>query len=177
VAAGTDRAWSRRELVLAWHLPLLAGLLPVLIIGFGASALANRIVFVGWGLLAGAAYTALVRLGLDRGWDRRARAAALLATLAVAFAAFAGLADRHHEIFDLGFRAVAPALYAPAATRPGTAAGLAGALAIGAVWQGSTWWVARRRVRTAGPAGRPGEATGGRGATASSGSDPAAGGT
>jgi hypothetical protein len=143
-------AWSRRELIRVWYLPLLAGLLPVLLIGFGASALANRLVFAGWALAFGAAYTALTRIGVDRGWDRRARAALLLATLAVAFAVFAGLVRRHHEIFDLGFRAVAPAVYAPVATRPGTAAGLAGALALGAAWQLSTWRVARRRDRTEG---------------------------
>ena len=143
-------AWSRRELIRVWYLPLLAGLLPVLLIGFGASALANRLVFAGWALVFGAAYTALARIGIDRGWDRRARAALLLATLAVAFGVFAGLVRRHHEIFDLGFRAVAPAVYTPAATRPGTAAGLAGVLALGAAWQLSTWRVARRRERVEG---------------------------
>ena len=144
--------WSRRELIRVWYLPLLAGLLPVLLIGFGASALANRLVFAGWALAAGAAYTALVRIGFDRGWDRRARAALLLATLAVAFAAFAGLVRRHHEIFDLGFWAVALAVYTPAATRLGTAVGLAGALAVAAVWQLLTWRAARRRERAEGGA-------------------------
>lgn len=145
--AAPERAWSGRELALAWHLPLLAGLVPVLLTGFGASAVANRLVFAGWALAAGAAYAALLRVGLDRGWDRHARAALLLALLAVAFAAFALLVGRHHEIFDLGLRAVAPALYTPAATRPGTAAGLAGALAVGAVWQLTTWRVSSRRRR------------------------------
>ena len=151
--APAAQPWSRGELIRVWYLPLLAGLLPVLLIGFGASALANRLVFAGWALAFGAAYTVLVRIGLDRGWDRRARAALLLAVLAVAFVAFAGLVRRHHEIFDLGFRAVAPTVYTPAATRPGTAAGLAGVLALGAVWQLSTWRVARRPHRRAEGAG------------------------
>ena len=38
-------AWGWRELILAWHLPLLASLLPMLLISFGASALANQLVF------------------------------------------------------------------------------------------------------------------------------------
>lgn len=143
--ADAPRRWSRRELVLAWHLPLLAGLVPVLLIGFGASALANRLAFAGWALAAGAVYTAALRIGLDRGWDPAARAAALLAVLSLAFAAFAALVGRHREIFDLGFRAVAPAIYTPAATRPGTAWGLAGACGLAAVWQLSTWRAVRRR--------------------------------
>ena len=121
----------------------------MLLVGFGASALANRLAFAGWGLAAGALYTALARIGVDHGWDRRLRAALLLGALALAFAAFAGLVVRHGEIFDLGFRAVAPALYTPAATRPGTALALAGVLGVAAVWQGSTWWVAGRRRRAA----------------------------
>jgi hypothetical protein len=149
VEPGAERRWSRRELVLRWHLPLLAGLLPVLLIGFAASALANRLVFAGWALAAGAAYTVLLRVGLERGWERRALVAALLALLAVAFVAFAALVGRHQEIFDLGFRAVAPGLYTPAVTRPGTSWALAGALAVAAVWQGSSWRVARRRGRRA----------------------------
>ncbi len=140
---------TRRDLVISWHLPLLAGLLPVLVIGFGASALANRLVFAGWGLAAGAAYTALLRVGLDRGWNRWARAALLLATLAVAFAVFAGLVARHQEIFDLGFRAVAPRLYFTAVTRPEAALSVAALFALAAVWLGSTWWARRLRERLA----------------------------
>ncbi len=43
---------------------------------------------------------------------------------------FAGLESAHHEILDLGFRAVFPAVYHPLATRPGTVGVLAAVLGI-----------------------------------------------
>jgi hypothetical protein len=139
--------WSRRDLALAWHLPLLAGLLPILLGGFAASALANRTAFAGWAVGCGAVYTVALRVGLGRGWDRRLRAAVLLAVLAVSFAAFAGLVDRHQEILDLGYRAVLWSLYAPAVTDPPTYGVLAGVLALAAVWQLTAWRTVERRRR------------------------------
>jgi hypothetical protein len=43
---------------------------------------------------------------------------------------FAALESKHHEILDLGFRALFPAVYHPVATQPRTMAVLAGALAL-----------------------------------------------
>jgi hypothetical protein len=54
--------------------------------------------------------------------------AALALWLALALAGFAALEGEHREILDLGFRAVLPGLYRPAATRPATALGLAALL-------------------------------------------------
>jgi hypothetical protein len=131
----------------AWHLPLLAGLLPVLLGGFAASALANRTAFAGWALGAGAAYTVLLRVSLDRGWERRARAAAALGLLALAWGGFALLVERHREIFDLGFRAALWPLYAESWTRPATWGALAALLALAAVWQAGASRAAARRRR------------------------------
>jgi hypothetical protein len=125
---------NRRELVLRWYLPLLAGLVPVLVVGFAASALANRLAFAGWALAVAAAYAALLRVSWDLGWANRFIAAAALATLALGFGAFAALVERHQEIFDLGFRAVLPAVHHPLLTRP--AAPLAVALALAAAAAG-----------------------------------------
>ena len=131
---------SRRHLVLHWYLPLLAGLLPVLLIGFAASALANRLVFAAWAVALAAAYTALLRFTYDLGWPGRFIAGAALLTLALGFVGFAALVARHQEIFDLGFRAVLPALHRPFLTRPAAPLGLAALLALaGAVrlaWPG-----------------------------------------
>lgn len=122
--------------LLTWYLPLLAGTLPVLLLGFGVSALADRLVFVPWALAVAGAYTWLLRQGIAAGWPRHRRAGALGLLLAAGLAAFAALVARHHEIYDLGFRAVLPGLYRPAATAPATFFVLAGLplLAGAAVW-------------------------------------------
>jgi hypothetical protein len=116
-----------------WYGGLLAGLLPILLLGFVYSALADRTVFVLWALVAGALWVVLLRQGLAVGWPAGRRAGSLLLLLAAAFAVFAGLESAHGEILDLGFRAVFPAVYHPLATRPGTAGVLAGLLGIAGV--------------------------------------------
>lgn len=118
------------ELLGSWYLPLLAGVLPVLLLGFGYSALADRIAFVFWALALAACWVALLRHGLEAGWSAGRRRGVLLLALAAGFGAFAWLEQRHHEILDLGFRAVLPGLYAPAATRPATALAVAGACGV-----------------------------------------------
>jgi hypothetical protein len=113
-----------------WYGGLLAGLLPILLLGFVYSALADRTVFALWGLVAGALWIVLLCQGLAAGWPAGRRAGSLLLLLAVAFAVFAGLESAHHEILDLGFRAVFPAVYHPLATRPGTVGVLAAVVGI-----------------------------------------------
>ena len=118
-----------RPLALAWYGGVFGGLLPILLLGFIYSAVADRTVFALWGLVLGIFWVALLRQGLAAGW-RRLRLSAALALLAAAgLGIFALLESRHYEILDLGFRAVFPALYDPLATAPRTAAILAGALA------------------------------------------------
>jgi hypothetical protein len=116
-----------------WYGGLLAGLLPILLLGFVYSALADRTVFALWGLVAGTLWIVLLRQGLAAGWPAGRRAGSLLLLLAVVFAVFAGLESAHHEILDLGFRAVFPAVYHPLATRPGTVGVLAAVLGIAGV--------------------------------------------
>ncbi len=113
-----------------WYGGLLAGLLPVLLLGFGYSALADRTVFVLWALVAGIAWTVILRSGLEAGWQGPRLAGVLLLLLAVAFAAFAWLEAKHHETLDLGFRAVLPGLYHPVLTTARTTGWLAGFLAL-----------------------------------------------
>lgn len=118
-----------------WYFSLLAGLLPVLLLGFGYSALADRTVFVLWALVVGIAWTVILRSGMEAGWPGPRLAGVLLLLLAFGFAIFAWLESKHHETLDLGFRAVLPGLYHPVLTAPRTtsvgatllaAAGLAG---------------------------------------------------
>jgi hypothetical protein len=117
-----------------WYGSLLGGLLPVLLLGFLYSAIADRTVFALWALVVGTVWVVVLRQGLVAGSRRARLLAALMAVLAAGFAVFAWLESRHHEILDLGFRAVFPALYSPAATSPRTASSAAAAcFLIGAV--------------------------------------------
>jgi len=126
-----DRPLARR-----WYGGLAAGLLPVLLLGFGYSALADRLAFVYWALALATVYTLLLRHGLAAGWGDARLAGALALLLAAGFAGFALLEQAHGEILDLGFRALLPDLYQPATTAPATAfvvalaLGLAGAAAL-----------------------------------------------
>ena len=117
-------------LVRQWYAPLLAGLLPVLLLGFLYSALAGRLAFLYWALALGAAWVIVLRHGVEAGWSAPSQIGALALLLAAGFAGFSWLEARHGEILDLGFRAVLPGLYHPAATRPGTAGALAAAFAV-----------------------------------------------
>jgi hypothetical protein len=119
-----------RALLATWYRALLGGLLPILLLGFLYSALANRLVFAGWALLLGTLWVIVLRHGLGAGWPRSRLWGTLDLLLAAGFGAFAALEREHHEILDLGFRAVFPGVYHPAATRPGTAAALAGLFAL-----------------------------------------------
>lgn len=110
-----------RSLLVAWYGGLLAGLLPVLLLGFLYSALADRIAFAGWALAVATLWVLVLRQGLGAGWGRARLAGTLLLLIASGMAAFAWLETRHGEILDLGFRAVLPGLYHPSATRPQTA--------------------------------------------------------
>jgi hypothetical protein len=133
-----DRSLARR-----WYGGLLAGLLPVLLLGFGYSAIADRLAFVYWALALAAAHTLLLRHGLSAGWGDARLTGALALLLAAGFALFALLERSHGEILDLGFRALLPGLYRPATTAPATAFAVAAALAaLGA----AALLVARRRV-------------------------------
>lgn len=112
-----------------WYAGLLAGLLPVLLLGFGFSALADRTAFVFWALAVAIAWVVLLRQGIEAGLPRPRLLGFLFLLLAVGLAAFAWMEARHHETLDLGFRAVLPSLYHPALTAPRTAGVLAGVLA------------------------------------------------
>jgi hypothetical protein len=114
----------------AWYGGVFGGLLPILLLGFIYSAVADRTVFALWALVAGICWVVVLRQGLIRGWRRLRLPAALALVLAAGLAVFAVLEWQHHEILDLGFRAVFPALYHPAATAPRTSAILAGAFAL-----------------------------------------------
>jgi len=110
-------------------------LLPVLLLGFLYSALADRTVFALWALVAGALWVVLLRQGMAAGWPGDRLTGSLLLLLAVCFTVFAVLESAHEKILDLGFRAVFPAVYHPLATRPVTAGILAALL--GAAGAGS----------------------------------------
>ncbi|HVR09849.1 MAG TPA: hypothetical protein VMW75_17530 [Thermoanaerobaculia bacterium] len=137
MAERAPSTWSRlaaHHPLLPWYAGLLAGILPVLLLGFLYSALANRLEFAGWGLLLAAFYTAALRQGMQAGWPAPRLLGALALLLAAGAGAFAWIEDTHREILDLGYRAVLPpAIYFPAATSPLTAETAAAVLAAGGV--------------------------------------------
>lgn len=104
-----------------WYAGLLGGLLPILLLGFLYSALADRLAFAGWALALASAWVLLLRHSFQAGWSRARRAGAMALLAALGLSGFAALEAEHHEILDLGFRAVLPALYHPVATRPASA--------------------------------------------------------
>jgi len=112
---------EERSLNLAWYGGVLGGLLPVLLLGFLYSALADRTIFVLWALVTGTCWVVVLRRGLSAGWQRFRLLGALALLLAAGFAVFAVLESHHHEILDLGFRAVFPDIYHPLATASKTA--------------------------------------------------------
>jgi hypothetical protein len=126
---------SGRPSGLAWYGGVFGGLLPILLLGFIYSSVADRTVFALWALVAGACWVVVLRQGLVLDWRRVRLMAALAAVLAAGLAVFALLEWQHHEILDLGFRAVFPEIYHPIFTAPRTGLILAGASAlIGAVF-------------------------------------------
>lgn len=130
-----------------WRAALFAAVLPPLALGFFASALANRLVFAGWGVAAAVATVPAVRRAFE---DRRRRpawtvTAAVLGVTAPALALFGWLVGRHREVLDLGGRAVLGGLHAPAAAAPATWYALAALAVAGAL-------VCHRRAAAAGRA-------------------------
>ena len=130
------REVSSRRLLATWYVALLAGALPALLVGFLASALANKIAFAAWGLGLALAHALLLRWGLESGWAGWVLTGRIFLLFAAGAAVWMRLALRYGEELDLGFRAVAPSLYFPALAQPRTALvstvalGVAGALAI-----------------------------------------------
>lgn len=130
MSAGASSHSPSRSLALAWYGGVFGGLLPILLLGFLYSAIADRTVFALWALAVGACWVVLLRQGLTLGWSRFRRLAALALLLAAGLGVFAVLEWQHHEILDLGFRAVFPTLYHPLATASRTIAILAGVFAL-----------------------------------------------
>jgi hypothetical protein len=120
-----------------WYLALAAGSLPAFVLGMVASALADRLAFAGWALVAGFGHALLLRAAWQRGWSVAGRAALVLAWGSLCLLAFATLVIRHGEILDLGYRAVLWPIYAPLLTRPSSWRLLASLLALAAAL---AWW-------------------------------------
>ena len=123
-----------------WYAGLLGGLLPILLLGFGTSALADRTAFVLWALGLAVAWVLVLRQGMEAGLRRPLLAGWLLLLLAAGLVGFAWLESIHRESLDLGFRAVLPGIYRPVFTSPRSAAvaagvlGLAGLAGFGVAW-------------------------------------------
>lgn len=123
-----------------WYPALAAGVFPPLLLGFVASALANRLAFAGWGIVAAVGHVALLRAAWQRGWAATGRTGLTAGWAALAGVSFAGLVARHQEILDLGYRAVLWPLYAQPLTRPSTWYLAAAAVALAAVAAGALAW-------------------------------------
>ena len=121
---------------LAWYPALLAGILPVMVLGFLASGFADRPVFAGWSLVFTLAYALLLRRGFEAGWGAWMTAGRALLLYALGAAVWVRLVMRYGEELDLGLRGVLPQLDLAAIARPRsglvavTGLAVAGALAI-----------------------------------------------
>ena len=119
-----------------FRLLVLLGALPVLLLGFAASALANKVVFALWATSVATAWALVLRWGLNSRWGGWIVAGRLLLLLAVAASVWARLVTVHGEELDLAFKALAPGLYHPNLAQPQAGYGavvtlaVAGALAI-----------------------------------------------
>jgi hypothetical protein len=140
------RARLLRHPLLPWYAGLLAGILPVLLLGFLYSALADRLEFVGWALLLAALYAVALRQGLQAGWPAARLAGALMMLLAAGAGAFAWLVSTYHEVLDLGFNAMLPEnAGVSAAANPCRAAAAAAVLAAAGAAALAGGLIARRR--------------------------------
>ena len=119
-----------------WYVSLLAGVLPVLVLGFLASGFADRPVFAGWAIALALAYAVLLRHGFQAGWSGWVTAGRALLLFALGAAAWVRLVMRYGEELDLGLRGVLPKLDLAAFAQPRpalvavTALAVVGALAI-----------------------------------------------
>lgn len=104
---GAPRVSGEASAPPGWYAWLLAGVTPILLAGFLASAVADRLAFLAWALLAGAAYA----LTLKRAFGRRR--VPVLVVLALGWGAFALLAAQHREALALGIAALLPSEAAP----------------------------------------------------------------
>lgn len=145
-----------------WRLAVFATTGGLLVAGFGASALANRLAFAGWGLAAALAAVPVLRRGFEATAPGEGLllpvSGRLLLYLAAAAGLFAMLVARYESALDTGLRAVTPALYRPALAEAGTYMALAALLA-GA---GSAAGLLARMTRRRWPAQPPGAMPAGR---------------
>jgi hypothetical protein len=128
--AGARAAAPAVSRAVVWYAAALLGAGVALLLGFGASASANRIVFAGWGLGLATAWVLMLRWGFARRWPALVTTGRLLLVFGFGLTVFARLEARALEALDLGVRAVFPRLYAPFLTRPQTATSAALGLAV-----------------------------------------------
>lgn len=90
-----------------WVAWMLGGLVPVLVVGFVASALADRLIFLAWALAAAALYVVSLRraFGAAAALTRRGIP---LAVLGLSFGLFAALAAAYGGELADGFAAMLP---------------------------------------------------------------------
>ena len=129
-----------------WYAGLLGGLLPILLLGFGYSALADRTAFVLWALGLAVAWVLVLRQGMEAELRRPLLAGWLLLLLAAGLTGFAWLESIYRESLDLGFRAVLPGIYRPAFTSPRSAGVAAGVLGVAGL-AGFGWAALKREAR------------------------------
>ncbi len=98
------RSFSR----VTWNLGVAFGLLPLLLLGFLASAVADRLWFFGWGLAAGAVWTTVLRSGLLLAWSKPRLWGSLALAMAISLASLGLLAGRFEGDLTVGLQAVVP---------------------------------------------------------------------
>ncbi|MEM6453776.1 MAG: hypothetical protein AAF772_01645 [Acidobacteriota bacterium] len=103
-----------------WQAALLGGALPVLLLGFLTSALANRTAFAVWALATALGHALLLHRGARRGWPGGVRLGLSMLGFAAAAAAFGVLVEHHRDALTRGLDAFLPQLAHPLWTQPST---------------------------------------------------------
>lgn len=90
----------------SWRLAVFVSCAPVLAVALGASTIADRLVFLGWGVLATLATVGALRRASTRGLAFGRLLSAGLLAQGVSYALFALLLLRYGEALALGWRAL-----------------------------------------------------------------------
>lgn len=102
---------------LVWYAAVLAGTLPVLVIGIVASFFSNKVLFALWGLFAASLYTLFLRWGMSAHWNPWFTSGRSLLILAFSLTLLGRLVTRYGDELDVGARAALGDLYRPVLTQ------------------------------------------------------------
>jgi len=97
---------------------LVAGLVPVLLLGGLGAVATQRWGFAAWGIVVAVVFAGFLRWGLVAGWNAWLLLGRVTLLFAAAAAFYGHLLERSGQGFDAGYKALLPGLYTPALAAP-----------------------------------------------------------